>query len=66
MKKQKWQPALADIAPFAIGLADDGEIEEMYGDWEIIEYKSYVFEDEHPGVPKHLYASNKIIARRIK
>lgn len=59
-------PPSADIAPFAIGLADDGEIKEMYGDWQIIEYKSYVFEDEHPGVPKHLHASNKIIARRIK
>lgn len=59
-------PPSADIAPFAIGLADDGEIKEMYEGWEIIEYKSYVFEDEHPGVPKHLHASNKIIARRIK
>lgn len=59
-------PPSADIAPFAIGLSDDGEIKEMYEDWEIIEYKSYVFEDEHPGVPKHLHASNKIIAKRIK
>lgn len=34
--------------------------------WDIISFKSYVFEDEHPNVPKHLHASNKIIARRIK
>ena len=59
-------PPSVEIAPFAIGLADDGEIKEMYGDWEIIEYKSYVFEDEHHGVPKHLHAANKMIARRIK
>lgn len=27
-------PASADIAPFAIGLAQDGEIKELYNDWE--------------------------------
>ena len=59
-------PASADIAPFAIGLAKDGELKELYADWEILQFKSYVFEDEHPNVPKHLHASNKIVARRIK
>ena len=29
-----------------------------------LHYKSYVFEDEHPNVPKHLHASNKIVARK--
>ena len=57
-------PASADIAPFAVGLAKDGEIREMYWDWEILQFKSYVFEDEHPNVPKHLHASNKIVARK--
>lgn len=59
-------PASADIAPFAVGLAKDGEIKELYDDWEILQFKSYTFEDEHPGVPKHLHASNKIVARRPK
>lgn len=59
-------PASEDIAPFAIGLAKDEEIKELYADWEILQFKSYVFEDEHPNVPKHLYASNKIIVRRLK
>lgn len=59
-------PASEDIVPFAIGLAKDGEIKELYDDWEVLQYKSYVFEDEHPNVPKHLHASNKIVARRIK
>ncbi len=59
-------PASADIAPFAIGLAKDEEIKDLYSDWEILQFKSYVFEDEHPNVPKHLHASNKIVARRIK
>lgn len=59
-------PASEEIAPFAIGLAKDGELKELYTDWEILQFKSYVFEDEHPNVPKHLHASNKIAARRIK
>lgn len=58
-------PASIEIAEFAIGLADDGELKEIYKDWEIIDFKSYVFEDEHPGVGKHMHASNKIIARRV-
>lgn len=57
-------PASDDIAPFALGLARDEEIKELYEDWEILQFKSYVFEDEHPGVPKHLHASNKIVARK--
>lgn len=59
-------PVTEDIAPFAIGIAQDGEIRELYKDWEILQFKSYVFEDEHPNVPKHLHASNKIVARRIR
>lgn len=59
-------PASEDIAPFAIGLAKDGEMKELYTDWDILQFKSYVFEDEHPNVPKHMHASNKIVARRIK
>lgn len=58
-------PASEDIAPFAIGLAKDGEIKELYDDWEVLQYKSYVFEDEHPNVPKHLHASNKIVASEL-
>ena len=57
-------PASADIAPFAVGLAKNGEIKGLYDDWEILQFKSYTFEDEHPGVPKHLHASNKIVVRR--
>ena len=58
-------PASKDIAPFAIGLAKDEEIKELYKDWEILQFKSYTFEDEHPGVPKHLHASNIIVARKV-
>ncbi|HML48784.1 MAG TPA: methyltransferase domain-containing protein [Clostridia bacterium] len=51
-------PASPDIAPFAVGLANDGEIQALYEDWEILQFKSYTFEDEH--------ASNKIVARKAE
>lgn len=54
----------ADLKQFAVGLAKEGEIRELYEDWEILQFQSYTFEDEHPGVPKHLHASNKIVARK--
>lgn len=41
-------PASADIAPFAVGLSKDGELKRMYGDWEILQFKSYVFERGTP------------------
>lgn len=59
-------PASADIAPFAVGLAHDGEIMELYQDWEVLQFQSYVFEDEHPNVPKHMHSVNKIVARKGK
>lgn len=57
-------PATPDIETYAIGMADDGELEFMYADWHIIQFKSYIFEDVHPGIPKHYHASNKIIAQK--
>lgn len=59
-------PASEDIAPFAVGLAKDEELKASYLDWEILQFKSYIFEDEHPNVPKHLHASDKIVAKRVK
>jgi len=58
-------PASPDIAPYAIGLADNEEIKKLYDNWNILQFKSYTFEDEHPGVPKHIHAANKIIAQRV-
>ncbi len=57
-------PASPDIEPFAVGLADDEEIMSLYSDWDVLQFKSYTFEDEHPGVPKHYHASNKIVAQK--
>ena len=57
-------PASPDIAPFAVGLADEGEILDLYSDWEVLQFKTYVFDDEHPNVPKHQHAVNKLVARK--
>lgn len=57
-------PPSPDIAPFAIGLAYDREIKDLYDDWEILNFQSYTFEDEHPGVPKHLHSVNKIVTQK--
>ena len=59
-------PASPDIAPYAVGLAEDEEIRRLYCDWDILQFKSYTFEDEHPGVPRHLHSSNKIVAQKIR
>ena len=57
-------PASPDIAPFAVGLAREGELLGLYREWEVLHFSAYTFEDEHPGVPRHVHASNKIVARR--
>ncbi len=56
-------PPSPDIEPFAVGLADDKEIESVYQDWHILQLKSYTFQDEHPGVPVHFHSSNKIVVQ---
>lgn len=57
-------PASPDIAPFAIGLAKENEVKEMYSDWKILQFQSYTFEDEHPNVSKHIHAVNKIVVQK--
>lgn len=57
-------PASDDIKDFAIGLSKEGELLEFYKDWEIIDHKEFVPEDEHPGAPKHYHAINKVVARK--
>jgi len=58
--------ASPDITDFAIGLANDKELDTLYHDhdWTILESRSYTFEDEHPGVPKHIHSANTIVAQR--
>lgn len=58
-------PASPDIVEFAVGLADEGELQEFYRDWKILSSKTFVLEDEHPGAPKHYHAINKIVAQKL-
>lgn len=57
-------PASDDIKDFAVGLSKEGELLEIYKNWELIDHKEFVMEDEHPGAPKHYHAINKIVARK--
>lgn len=57
-------PASDDIKEYAVGLSKEGELLEIYKDWEIIDHKEFVLEDEHPGAPKHYHAINKVVARK--
>ena len=60
------EPPTFDIAPYAVGMTTDGELKDLYVDWEILQFLSYTFEEEHEGVPLHKHASNKLVARKIK
>ncbi len=42
-------PAPAHIAPFAVGSAKDGEIRDLYHDWENLQFKSYTLRMSIPG-----------------
>jgi tellurite methyltransferase len=57
-------PATPDNVPFTKALFDEGDLKELYADWNIIEFNAYVFEDEHPGGIHHKHAANSIIARK--
>lgn len=57
-------PASDDIKDFAIGLAKEGELLTLYKDWDMLDHKEFVLEDEHAGEPKHFHAINKIVARK--
>lgn len=58
-------PASPDIEKFAVGLADEGELEQVYRMWKTIFTTSFILEDEHPGAPKHYHAINKIVAQKL-
>ena len=57
-------PAPADLREFMVGLFHEGELFEHYSDWTILNKESHIFEDEHPGSPKHKHACNRITARK--
>lgn len=58
-------PATPDNAPFTKGLFHEGELKSLYGDWNVVNSRSYEFEDEHPGGIRHRHAADNVIARKI-
>jgi len=57
-------PAAPDLVLFTKALFNEGELKELYTDWNIVDYNAYVFEDEHPGGVHHKHAANNIIASK--
>jgi tellurite methyltransferase len=57
-------PPPKDLRPFHVGLFNEGELYDFYLDWEIIESRSYILEDVHPGGIRHRHPINKLVARR--
>jgi tellurite methyltransferase len=57
-------PEPEDQRGLMVGLFKEGELLTYYQDWEIIDSKTYVFEDEHPDGARHKHAGNNIIARK--
>lgn len=57
-------PAPEDLSPFVLGLFHEGELKSHYRGWNIVQYSSYILEDEHPGNIRHRHPVNKIVAQR--
>ena len=57
-------PPPDDLREFMVGMFHEGELFTYYHDWKILDRASHVFEDEHPGSPKHIHASNRILAQK--
>ena len=54
----------SDLTPFLQRIFKEGEIRDMYRDWEIELFESYIKVDEHPGGIRHRHPINKLVARK--
>ena len=57
-------PPPEDLRPFHVGLFNEDELYDFYRDWKIIESRSYILEDEHPGGIRHRHPINKLVAQK--
>ena len=57
-------PPPDDLKEFHVGLFREGELFELYEDWDILLRRSYILEDEHPGNIKHRHPINQVVARK--
>ncbi len=56
-------PPPDDLKDFHVGLFREGELFDFYNDWRIVQKRSYILHDEHPGNIKHQHPINKIVAQ---
>jgi len=54
-----------DLAPYMIGVFQEGEVREYYKDWIIEDFQSYIFKDKHENDIRHTHGINKLIAKKI-
>ena len=57
-------PEPPDQEGLMVGLFREGELEEQYSDWVIIDSTSRVFKHEHPDGPRHRHAANALTSRK--
>ncbi len=57
-------PSPPDLAPHTHGLFAEEELLERYEGWDVVEWRAYTLQDEHPGGIRHSHAVNKIVARK--
>jgi tellurite methyltransferase len=52
-----------DLKEFHVGLFHEGELFDLYKDWLIVEKRSCILRDEHPGGICHQHPINKLVAQ---
>jgi ADP-ribosyl-[dinitrogen reductase] hydrolase len=57
-------PTPRDLKPFVRRHFKEGEIRDIYSNWLIERFESYVKEDHHPGGAQHRHSINKLVARK--
>lgn len=57
-------PPPNDMAPLLKGLFDPERLRMSFAEWEVVLWRSYTFEDSHPGGVHHIHSIDKIVARK--
>jgi len=57
-------PTPPDLRPFVRRHFKEGEIRDIYRNWIIERFESYIKEDQHPGGLEHRHSINKLVARK--
>ena len=57
-------PPSSDMAPYMVGLFNEGELFEQYSGWNIYHKSDGIFEDDHGGGIQHTHAFNRVISQK--